>query len=151
MKRVVFLLMVFATVLATSCNRSSNNNNSQSPFGGDRTGPGGGGGMRQGNFDPAAMVDRQIEEMNETLDLSAEQETQIRAVIEESNENMAKMREEMQDDEGGFEGMREQMQQSREDQNNKIKEILTEEQWENYETMQSERRGMRGQGRPPQN
>ena len=143
MKRTVFLVMVLVSALVISCNNSSNNSQ-QMPFGR-------GGGMGPGNFDPEAMVDRQIEDMNETLDLSKKQEDQIREIMEENFENMAAMREEMQNSGAGFEGMREQMQKVREEQDNKMKEVLSEEQWEKYLVMQEERRQMRGQGRPPMN
>ena len=142
MKRIVFIVMVLVGALVISCNNGGNNSQ-QMPFGR--------GGMGSGDFDPQAMVDRQIEDMDETLDLSDEQEDQIREIMEENFENMAAMREEMQNSGAGFEGMREQMQKVREEQDNKMKAVLSEEQWEEYQVMQEERRQMRGQGRPPQN
>lgn len=143
MKRIVFFAMVLVSTLVISCNNGGNNSQ-QLPFGR-------GGGNGPGNFDPQAMVDRQIEDMDETLDLSDDQEDQIRDIMEENFENMAAMREEMQNSGGGFEGMREQMQKVREEQDAKMKEVLSEEQWEKYQVMQEERRQMRGQGRPPMN
>ncbi|WP_321345956.1 hypothetical protein [uncultured Draconibacterium sp.] len=142
MKRTVFLVMVLVSALVISCNNGGNNSQ-QLPFGR--------GGMGSGDFDPQAMVDRQIEDMDERLDLSDDQEDQVREIMEENMENMAAMREEMQNSGGGFEGMREQMQKSREELDNKMKEILSEGQWEEYQVMQEERRQMRGQGRPPMN
>jgi Spy/CpxP family protein refolding chaperone len=44
--------------------------------------------------------------------------------------------------------MREQMQLMREEQNNKIKEVLSEEQFAEYQAWQEERRARRGQGGP---
>jgi len=140
MNRIVFVIMVLVAALATSCNQGSKSNSQQN------FGPGGG--MGPGNFDPEAMIDRQISEMKETLDLSGKQEKQMRALMEENFENMSKMREEMQGNGGGFEGMREKMQKVREEQDQKVKEILSDEQWEKYQTMQEERRARRGQGRP---
>ncbi len=140
MKRTVFLVMVLVSTLVISCNNGGNNSQ-QMPFGR-------GNGMGPGNFDPQAMVDRQIEEMDETLDLSDDQEKQIREIMEENFENMAAMREDMQNSGGGFEGMREQMQKVREEQDNKMKEVLSDEQWEKYQVMQEERRSRRGQGGP---
>lgn len=143
MKRTVFLVMVLVSALVISCNNGGNNSR-QMPFGN-------GGGMGPENFDPQAMVDRMVDDMVENLDLSDDQEEKIRKIMEENFENMATMREEMQNSGAGFEGMREQMQKSREEQNNKMKAILSEEQWEKYQVMQEERRQMRGQGMPPQN
>ncbi len=133
MNKIVFVCMVLVVALVTSCNMG--NRNSQPSFG-------------PGNFDPEAMVDRMMEETTETLDLSKDQEKQLREIMLENFDKMAKMREEMQNSGGGFENMREQMQEAREEQNKKIKEILSEEQWEKYQVMQEERRARRGQGGP---
>ena len=144
MKRTVFLVMVLVSALVISCNNGGNNSR-QMPFGN-------GGGMGPGNFDPQAMVDRMVDDMDDNLDLSKKQEEKIRKIMEENFESMAKMREEMQDSGAGFEGMREKMQKVREEQDNKMKEVLSDEQWEKYQVMQEERRARRGQGRfPPQN
>lgn len=144
MKRTVFLVMVLVSALVISCNNGGNNSR-QMPFGN-------GGGMGPGNFDPQAMVDRMVDDMDENLDLSKKQEEKIRKIMEENFESMANMREEMQDSGAGFEGMREKMQKVREEQDNKMKEVLSDEQWEKYQVMQEERRARRGQGGfPPQN
>ncbi len=134
MNRIVFAVLVLVMALASSCNQSSKSNSQQ--------------GFGSGNFDPEQMADRQIEEMKETIDLSGTQEKQMRELIMENFENMSKMREEMQNSGGGFEGMREQMQKVREEQDQKVKAILSEEQWEKYQTYQEERRARRGQGGP---
>lgn len=136
MNRIVFSVLVLVIALATSCNQSSNSNSqsdSQST-----------GGMGGGNFNPEEMVERQMAEMKETLNLSDKQEKQMRELILENFDDMSKMREKSG---GDREAMREQMQQLREEQNNKTKEILSDEQWEKYQTFQEERRGRRGQGR----
>ena len=54
----------------------------------------------------------------------------------------------MRDSGGGFDGMRDKMQALREDENKKMKAILTDEQWTKYEKYQEERRNRRGQGGP---
>ena len=123
MKRTVFLVMVLVSALVISCNNGGNNSR-QMPFGN-------GGGMGPGNFDPQAMVDRMVDDMDENLDLSKKQEEKIRKIMEENFESMANMREEMQDSGAGFEGMREKMQKVREEQDNKMKEVLSDEQWRN--------------------
>lgn len=137
MNRIVFSVLVLVIALATSCNQSSNSNS--------QSGSESGGGMGRGNFNPEELVDRQMTEMKETLDLSGKQEKQMRELMLENFDNMSKMREKSG---GDREAIREQMQQLREEQNNKIKEILTEEQWEKYEAFEAERRSRRGQGRP---
>ncbi|WP_167619415.1 hypothetical protein [Maribellus sediminis] len=140
MSRIVFLLLVFVITLSTGCDRISNRNSSQQNFGS-------GNGMGPGNFDPEAMVDRQIERMNETLDLSSDQEKQVRQILMDNFEKMGKMREEgRQGGEGDFEAMREQWQKMREEQNEKMKEVLSDEQWEKYQVYQEEMRARRGQG-----
>ncbi|TNF43448.1 MAG: hypothetical protein EP310_04530 [Bacteroidetes bacterium] len=107
--------------------------------------------MGGGNFDPAAFVDRQMEELKESLELSDDQEKQVSEIITAGFETMRKAREEMQD--GDREAMREKMQQMREEQTEKIKAVLTEEQFVKYEEIQAERRermrqGGGGQGGP---
>ena len=141
MKQIVFFLSVLITAVAVSCNQGNNANNNSGQFGGP------GGGMGQGNFNPEEMAKRQSEELKGVLGLNSDQEKQIYDLTIESSKQMQKLRESMQANGGGFEGMREQMQQMREEQNNKIREILTNEQWEKYQTWQEERRSQKGQGR----
>jgi protein CpxP len=138
MKRVVYFLMVSLMTITLSCNQGSQNNSQQN------FNPGGG--MRPGTFDPEAFADRQVEQMKEELDLTNDQSDQMHDIMMEGIENMQQMREEMQDQGGGFEGMREQMRKMREDQDQKIKAILSDEQWEKYEVFQEEMRSRRRQG-----
>jgi periplasmic protein CpxP/Spy len=131
MNRISFLVMAFVMAFLVSCNQGSKSNQQQ------QMGPGGMGGP--GNFDPAAFVDRQMEELKEGLDLSDDQEKQVREIITAGFENMRKSREEMQDG-GDREAMREKMQAMREEQNQKIKAVLSAEQFTKYEQIQEERR-----------
>ena len=131
MKQILFSLIALAALVVTSCNQG-NKSNSQPGF-------------SPGNFNPENMVNRQIERLDEAVELSDVQEKQVREIY---MDNMMKMREEMQNSGGGFEGMREKMQQAREEQNVKIKEILSEEQLEKYLAYQEERWSRRGQGGP---
>jgi len=147
MKRISFLLMAIVMVFSVSCNKLKQNSQEQ-----QQMGPGGGMGG-PGNFDPAAFVDRQMEELKEGLELSDDQEKQVREILTAGSETMRKAREEMQDGGGDFEGMREKMQQMREEQNQKIKAVLSEDQFVKYEQIQKERRermrqGGGGQGGP---
>lgn len=132
MKQLVFSLAAFVILLATSCNQGSRNESES------------GSGFR--NFNPEEMADRQVERLDEAIELSKDQKKQVREIYMESTEKMMDMREEMRS--GDREGMREKMQQMREEQNVKIKEILSEEQWEKYLVLEEERRSRRGQGRP---
>lgn len=100
----------------------------------------------QRNFDPAERAKSQTAELKEALGLNKDQEKKVYDLNLESNKNMAKMRQEMQGG-GGFEGMREKMTKMREEQDKKMKAILTEAQWTKYEKYQEERRANRGQGR----
>ncbi len=125
-------------VFSVSCNKLKQN--SQEPQ--QQMGPGGG--MGGGNFDPAAFVDRQMEELKESLELSDDQEKQVREIIVAGFETMRNAREEMQD--GDRDAMREKMQAMREEQTTKIKAVLTEEQFTKYEAIQQERRERMRQG-----
>lgn len=138
MKRIAFSMWVLFIVLATSCNQGSNQN-SKSTIGS-------GGERGQENFDPETIANRQVEQLNEALNLSKEQQKQIHDVMIESFENMQKVREDLQKDGGDFSGMREQMQKMREDQNEKMRSILSDEQWQKYQDYQQEMRSKRGQG-----
>ncbi len=151
MKKALFPIMIFAIIVVTGCNQSSKNN-SQSGFG-----PGNGGGP--GNFDPKEMIARQMDQMKEQLDLSRDQQKQLQKIMEEGFENMRKMRQESRSN-GDREGMREHMRQMREEQDQKIKAILSEEQWGKYQQIREEMRSRRrggpggtdgGQGRPDEN
>jgi len=140
MNRIFFSFVVLILALATSCNNQSNNSkNSPSLFGRDN-------GRGAGNFDPEAIANRQVEQMKETLNLNSDQEKQMHDIMMQSFENMRKVREQLQSDGGGFEGMREEMQKMREEQNKKIKSILSDEQWGKYQKYQEEMRSRRRQG-----
>lgn len=141
--------MALLMVVGVSCNKFQQNSQQQEQ---QQFGPGGGGMGGGGNFDPAAFVDRQMEELKEGLELSDDQEKQVREIITAGFETMRKSREEMMDGGGDREAMREKMQAMREEQNQKIKAVLTEEQYIKYEKIQQERRermrqnGFGGQG-----
>ena len=148
MNKFSLLLLALFAVVAMSCDKLQRNNQQQEQ---PQFGPGGGG-MGGGNFDPAAFVDRQMEELKEGLELSDDQVKQVREIITAGFETMRKSREEMMDGGGDREAMREKMQAMREEQNQKIKAVLTEEQYIKYEKIQQERRermrqnGFGGQG-----
>jgi len=137
MSKVSFLMMAFLMAIIVSCNQGAKNNQQQ------QMGPGGG--MGGGNFDPAAFVDRQMEELKSGLELSDDQEKQVREIITAGFETMQKAREGMQDG-GDREAMRDKMQQMREEQNQKIKAVLSEDQFTKYEQIQKERRERMRQG-----
>lgn len=139
MNRVSFLVMAIIMVFSVSCNKLRQNNQEQQ----QEMVPGGG--MTPGNFDPAAFIDRQMEELKEGLDLSDDQEKQVREILTAGSETMRKAREGMQDG-GDRDAMREKMQQMREEQTEKIKAVLTEEQFTKYEQIQAERRERMRQG-----
>lgn len=141
MKRNAYILFVILIGLIVSCNRGSRNNSQQS------FGPGGG--MGPGNFDPQAFVNRQMDELKEALELTKDQEKKVREIISSGFETMQKAREEMRDGSGNFEGMREKMQKMREEQNEKIKEVLSDEQWTKYDEIQKEMRERMRQGGGP--
>ena len=139
MKRFSFLIMAIVMVFSVSCNKLQKNNQQEQ----QQMGPGGG--MGGGNFDPAAFVDRQMEELKEGLELSDDQEKQVREIILAGFETMSKAREGMQNG-GDREAMREKMQQMRDEQTEKIKAVLSEEQFAKYEKIQEERRERMRQG-----
>lgn len=92
------------------------------------------------NMNPEEIAKRQTTQLKEELNLNADQEKKVYEVNLESMKKMSVLREKMRDGNGGFEGMREKMMEIREEQNKKIKEILTAEQWTKYEKYLEERR-----------
>ncbi len=101
-----------------------------------------------GNFDPEAMIQRQVDQIKEACDLTDEQVPQVKAVVKKYNEKMMEMFQGMGPD-GDREAMREKMTQNRENQTNEIKEILTDEQDAKYDAFleeQAERFRNRGGG-----
>lgn len=138
MNKFSLLLIALFAVVAMSCDKLQRNNQQEQ----QQMGPGGG--MGGGNFDPAAFVDRQMEELKESLELSDDQEKQVREIITAGFETMREAREGMQD--GDREAMREKMQAMREEQTQKIKAVLSEEQFTKYEQIQKERRERMRQG-----
>lgn len=147
MNRISFLLMAMILVFSVSCDKIKQKMQPEQ----QQMSPGGMGGP--GNFDPAAFVDRQMEELKTGLQLTDEQEKQVREIIVGGFETMQKAREGMQEG-GDREAMREKMQKMREEQTAKIKAVLSEEQFAKYEQIQAERRermrqnGFGGQGGP---
>jgi periplasmic protein CpxP/Spy len=92
----------------------------------------------QRNFDPEEMAKRQTEQIKEAVGLDEKQEKQVYDLNLETGKKMRALREENQG--GGFEGMREKLAELRVEQDKKMKEILTEDQWEKYQKYQEERR-----------
>jgi Spy/CpxP family protein refolding chaperone len=100
----------------------------------------------QRNFDPEEMAKRQTEQIKEAVGLDAKQEKQVYDLNLEAGKKMRALREENQG--GGFEGMREKMGELRAEQDEKMKEILTEAQWKKYQKFQEERRAQWRDRRP---
>lgn len=147
MKRISFLVLAIVMVFSVSCDKIKQKVQPEQQQMGQGGGMGG-----SGNFDPAAFVDRQMEELKEGLQLTEDQEKQVREIIVAGFETMRNAREEMQD--GDRDAMREKMQKMREEQTAKIKAVLSEEQFAKYEQIQAERLermrqgGFGGQGGP---
>ena len=97
------------------------------------------------NFSPEESAKRQTEQIKEAVGLKADQEKKVYEINLESSKKMSELRSQMQGGGGGFEGMREAFGKIREEQDKKMKEVLTEEQWVKYEKWQEERRQRRGQ------
>ena len=118
--------------------------------------PGGGrpGGQGGRQFDPAQMAQRRADMMKQTVKLTDEQYAKVLALYKEESEAMQKQ---MQSGERPRMD-REAMQKQREEQDAKLKAILTEEQFKTWtEAQQRMRRGGPGGpggpggGRPRQN
>jgi periplasmic protein CpxP/Spy len=93
---------------------------------------------------PEERAKRQTAQLKELLDLSADQEKQIYELNLQSGKQMAEMRGQGS---ANPQGMREKMMKMREEQNEKMKAILTEAQWNKYQQYLQERRERWSQGR----
>ncbi|MCR4859491.1 MAG: hypothetical protein K5910_02375 [Bacteroidales bacterium] len=102
-------------------------------------GPGGQGGRR---FDPAEMAQRRADEMKEAVKLTEEQYAQVLEMYKAESEAMQKRMESGERPQMD----RETMQKQREEQDKKLQEILTEEQYKTWSEQQRQRR--RGPGGP---
>ena len=109
--------------------------------------PGGGrpGGQGGRQFDPAQMAQRRADMMKEALKLTDAQYAKVLEMYKEESEAMQKQ---MQSGERPRMD-RETMEKQREEQNKKLKAILTEEQFKTWTEQQQEmRRGFGGPGGP---
>ena len=97
----------------------------------------------QRNMNPEDMAKRQTEQIKEAVGLNSDQE---KIVYDLNLESSKKMQALFQENQGGDrEAMREKMNVLREEQNEKMKGILTADQWSKYEKYLEERRS-RGRG-----
>jgi len=103
-----------------------------------------------GNFDPKEMAKRQTEELTKELGLNKEQQEKVQALNLKNAEQMSAMRQEAMNSGGDREAMREKMTKVRAEQETKMKEILTDAQYEKYQKYMEERRAQRGQRGPGQ-
>jgi Spy/CpxP family protein refolding chaperone len=95
--------------------------------------------------DPNARLEQQIERMTEQLELTDGQKEELRPILEAQGE---KMREIMQDSSIDREQKREQFMKLRKETEPKIKQILTEEQYEKWQKLRQQQRGGRGRRGP---
>jgi len=98
------------------------------------------GGSGRRNMDPTERAKEELKQMEENLDLSKDQKDKVYDILLEGNKNRSAMFEEMRNGGGDRDAMREKMGKLREEQNTKLKGVLTEKQWTKYEKMMEERR-----------
>lgn len=111
--------------------------------GGPRRGPGGQGGQGRGGRGMGRMG-LPLDQMKEQLGLSPEQVTQLEAVQADLRKQFEGVREKMQNGEFDPGQMREMFQKGRTEMEEKLKGILTPEQFQKYEATRQE---MMGRGR----
>lgn len=99
-------------------------------------------------MDPQQMADRQLAGMKDRLKLTPDQEEKLKPILLDSAKQMAEMRKKMTPGEPPSEEAMTEMRKSRETNNKKVADVLTDDQKKEYEKMLSERRGMGGPGGP---
>lgn len=96
------------------------------------------------NMNPEDMAKRQTDQIKEAVGLNNDQEKKVYDLNLEMSKKMQAM---FQENQGGDrQAMREKMMTLREDQNEKMKGILTADQWTKYEKYLEERRSRFGGG-----
>ncbi len=94
----------------------------------------------QRNMDPTERAKEELKQMDENLDLSNDQKEKVYDILLDGNNKRSAMFEEMRSGSGDREAMREKMRKLREEQNTKLKGVLSEKQWTKYEKIMEERR-----------
>jgi|SRR6056297_4011271 len=92
----------------------------------------------QRNIDPEQIARRQTDMLKDTLALNEEQEQKVYELNLKTGQKMSALRDEIQGSDVG--SIRLKMSEIRADQNEKMKEILTQEQWKKYEKYLENRR-----------
>ena len=94
-----------------------------------------------GNFDPQAMIKRQVDQLTETCSLTKDQVPKVEAIVKKYSDQRTKMFQDMQNGGGGgdFSAMREKMTKMQDDQAKEIKAILTADQAKKYDAWLKER------------
>ena len=90
--------------------------------------------------------DAQLKHMTKALDLTADQQTQIKPILESQAQQMQALR---QDQSLAGEDRMTKMKSIHEDSRTKIEAVLNDTQKQKYEAMQSEMHGHRGGGQQP--
>lgn len=122
-------------------------------------------GGKRGDMDPGAMSERKLERMSATLELTEEQESRIKAILEQNTDDRLKSRQAMQDNrqalrnlnpsDADYDAKVEQyasvlsdMQKekiiSKSSIRKQISEVLTDEQQEKMASLKQDRRGKSG-------
>ncbi|MDR1861220.1 MAG: DUF1682 domain-containing protein [Bacteroidales bacterium] len=131
MKRVFLFSVLFLGIISFAQAQQPQRGSGERPGGQRQGGPGG---------DPAQRIERQVQELKDTLKLSADQVTKIKAILtkadEKRREEMQKARESGQQQQIDREAMRKQFEEARAKQTEEIKAVLTKDQKTEYDAYQ---------------
>ena len=116
-------------------------------------GPGGPGGHR-GHGDPAQMEQRRLDMMTKHLNLTPDQVTQVKAIMDDSHTQMTALRNSDASATGGPTGgptqdQRAKMALIRQTEQTKIRTVLTDDQKSKFDAMQAQAREHRHNDGPP--
>jgi len=92
----------------------------------------------RGNFDPAKMLQRQVDEMKQALNLTPDQVTKITPILKSSQEKQRALMQKMRDAGGDREKMRADRQKIQAETDAKIKPILKGDQVKKLEAFRQE-------------
>lgn len=106
--------------------------------------PPGGGHQPQGQRRGMPSVDDQVKMLSDRLNLTADQQTKIKPILEDQRTQAQELR---KDDSLSDDDRRNKMRTLRESTNSKIRDVLTDDQKKQFDEMQKQ---MRDRGRQPQ-
>ena len=92
-----------------------------------------------GNFDPAQMIKRQVDQLTETCSLTKDQVPKVEAIVKKYSDKRMAMFQDAQNGGGDRQAMMDKFTKLQSDQDKEVKALLTEDQAKKYDAYVKER------------